>query len=84
MIAAAAIPTPTLVFGPVLPELILAVAAMIGLLYEALAPRSDRTVHLAIGLAGLVGGGRERPGPVELARATPRSWAGWSTRTASR
>jgi NADH-quinone oxidoreductase subunit N len=54
VIAAAAIPAPKLVFGPVLPELIVAVTAIIGLLYEALAPRSDRAVHLAIGLAGIV------------------------------
>jgi NADH-quinone oxidoreductase subunit N len=47
------IPTPHLVFGPVLPEIILAAVAMIGLLYEALARRSDRSVHLVIGLVGL-------------------------------
>jgi NADH-quinone oxidoreductase subunit N len=47
------IPTPKLVFQPVLPEMILAGVAMIGLLYEALSARSDRAVHLAIALAGL-------------------------------
>ncbi len=53
MIAAATLPTPKLVFQPIMPELILAGTAMIGLLYEALVRRSDRAVHLAIGLAGL-------------------------------
>jgi NADH-quinone oxidoreductase subunit N len=48
------IPTPKLVFQPVLPELILAGVAMVGLLYEALSRRSDRSVHLFIGLAGLL------------------------------
>jgi NADH-quinone oxidoreductase subunit N len=47
------IPTPELEFVPILPELILCGAAIVGLLYEAFAPRSDRGVHLAIGLAGL-------------------------------
>jgi len=49
------IPTPRLVFQPVLPEIILAGAAMIGLLYEAVATRSSRAVHLGIGLTGLLG-----------------------------
>jgi NADH-quinone oxidoreductase subunit N len=48
------IPTPHLVFGPVMPEITLAAVAMVGLLYEAIARRPDRSVHLAIGLAGLV------------------------------
>jgi NADH-quinone oxidoreductase subunit N len=48
------IPTPTLVFQPILPELIVAGVAMIGLLYEAIATRADRTVHLSIALAGLL------------------------------
>jgi NADH-quinone oxidoreductase subunit N len=47
------IPTPKLVFQPVLPEMILAGTAMVGLLYEAIARRSDRAVHLSIALAGL-------------------------------
>jgi NADH-quinone oxidoreductase subunit N len=49
------IEAPHLVWQPVFPELILAGAAIVGLLYEALAPHSDRRVHLAIGLAGLAG-----------------------------
>jgi NADH-quinone oxidoreductase subunit N len=53
VIAAAALATPKLVFRPILPELILAAAAMIGLLYEALVRRPDRAVHLAIGLGGI-------------------------------
>jgi NADH-quinone oxidoreductase subunit N len=51
--ASATLPTPKLVFQPILPELILAGAAMTGLLYEAFVRRSDRAVHLAIGLAGI-------------------------------
>jgi len=53
--ATAAFHAPKLVFGPVLPELILAATALIGLVYEALEPRSDRTVHLGIGLVGIAG-----------------------------
>jgi NADH-quinone oxidoreductase subunit N len=49
------IPTPALSFRPILPELILTTAAIIGLLYEALARRPDRTMHLGIGIAGLIG-----------------------------
>ena len=48
------IATPKLVFQPILPELILAGVAMVGLLYEAIAKRSDRAVHLWISLAGLL------------------------------
>jgi NADH-quinone oxidoreductase subunit N len=47
------IDTPKLVFQPILPELILAGFAMVGLLYEALIRRPDRTVHLLIALAGI-------------------------------
>ena len=47
------IPTPELVFRPILPELILVGFGIVGLLYEAFVRRSDRTVHLLIGLAGL-------------------------------
>jgi NADH-quinone oxidoreductase subunit N len=49
------IETPTLVFRPVLPELILCAVAIIGMLYEAFARRSDRNAHLAIALVGLTG-----------------------------
>ena len=48
------IETPTLVFGPVLPELILVGVGIIGLLYEALVRKPDRSIHLAIGLLGLL------------------------------
>jgi NADH-quinone oxidoreductase subunit N len=48
------IETPTLVFGPVLPELILVGVGIIGLLYEALMRKPDRSIHLAIGLLGLL------------------------------
>jgi NADH-quinone oxidoreductase subunit N len=44
---------PKLVYSPILPELILAGAAIVGLMYEAVARRADRRVHLAIGLLGL-------------------------------
>jgi NADH-quinone oxidoreductase subunit N len=47
------IPTPTLVFEPLLPELFLAGFAIVGLLYEAFARRSEPLVHLAIGLVGI-------------------------------
>jgi NADH-quinone oxidoreductase subunit N len=51
------IPTPPLEFGPIVPELILVAAAIVGLLYEAIARRSQPSMHLAIGLAGLAGAG---------------------------
>jgi NADH-quinone oxidoreductase subunit N len=53
MIGQAALPTPELVFEPLLPELALVAFAIAGLLYEALAKRSEPLVHLAIGLAGI-------------------------------
>jgi NADH-quinone oxidoreductase subunit N len=45
--------TPELAFEPLLPELSLAAFAIVGLLYEAFARRSDPVVHLAIGLLGV-------------------------------
>jgi NADH-quinone oxidoreductase subunit N len=51
------IPTPSLVMQPVLPELLLCAAAIVGMLYEAFAPRSDRSIHLGIALVGLAGAG---------------------------
>ena len=53
MIGQAALPTPELVFEPLLPELALASFAIVGLLYEAFARRSDPLVHLVIGLVGI-------------------------------
>jgi NADH-quinone oxidoreductase subunit N len=47
------IETPTLVFPPILPELFLVGFAIVGLLYEAIARRSDRMVHLLIAMSGL-------------------------------
>ena len=47
------IDTPVLTWQPVFPELILAGFAIVGLLYEAIARRSDRGVHLTIALAGI-------------------------------
>ena len=47
------LPTPKLDLVPVLPELILAGAAILGLLYEALAPRSTRGVHLGLASVGV-------------------------------
>ncbi len=47
------ITTPVLDFEPVLPELVVVGAALLGLLYEAFARKSDRRVHLALALAGL-------------------------------
>jgi NADH-quinone oxidoreductase subunit N len=49
----APIPTPVLVFNPVIPELVLCAMAIVGMLYEAFARRSLRQVHLVIALAGL-------------------------------
>jgi NADH-quinone oxidoreductase subunit N len=54
VIGQAALPTPELVFEPLLPELALAVFAMAGLLYEAFAKRSEPLVHLSIGLVGVL------------------------------
>jgi NADH-quinone oxidoreductase subunit N len=54
MIGQAVLPTPVLVFEPLLPELVLVVFAIAGLLYEALAKRAEAVVHLSIGLAGVV------------------------------
>jgi NADH-quinone oxidoreductase subunit N len=53
VIAQAPIVTPDLQFEPLLPELVLAGFAMAGLLYEALAKRSDPLLHLSIGIVGL-------------------------------
>jgi NADH-quinone oxidoreductase subunit N len=48
------IATPELEFAPILPELFLCGVAIVGLLYEALAPRSERLWHLVIAGAGLI------------------------------
>jgi NADH-quinone oxidoreductase subunit N len=53
VIGQAVLPTPELVFEPLLPELVLVAFAIAGLLYEALAKRSEPLVHLAIGLVGV-------------------------------
>ena len=49
--------TPELVFQPVLPELVLVAFGIAGMLYEAFARRSDRGIHLAIAVVGLLGAG---------------------------
>jgi len=46
-------PTPQLVLQPVLPEMILCAAAIAGMLYEAFARRSERSIHLGIALVGV-------------------------------
>jgi NADH-quinone oxidoreductase subunit N len=51
------IPTPTLEFRPVLPEIVLVAFALVGMIYEAFAARSSRSVHLGIALVGIVGAG---------------------------
>ena len=66
MIGQAVLPTPELAFEPVLPELVLVTFAIAGLLYEALAKRSEPLVHLSIGLVG-----------VALAAATSLSLWNW-------
>ena len=48
------IETPTLVFGPVMPELLLIGAAIAGLLYEAMVRRPDPSIHLGLALVGVV------------------------------
>jgi NADH-quinone oxidoreductase subunit N len=53
MIGQALLPTPELVFEPLLPELALVVFAIVGLLYEAFSKRSEPLVHLSIGLVGV-------------------------------
>jgi NADH-quinone oxidoreductase subunit N len=53
MIGQAALPTPELAFEPLLPELSLVAFAIVGLLYEAFAKRSERLVHLSIALVGV-------------------------------
>ena len=63
--------TPRLEFAPIMPELILCGAAIFGLLYEALAPRTDRRWHLALALGGLVA--------AALATFPLWHWAGHST-----
>jgi len=65
------IQTPTLTWQPVYPELILAGFAIAGLLYEALAPRSDRGVHLTIALGGIASSA--------LASLALWSWTGETT-----
>jgi NADH-quinone oxidoreductase subunit N len=54
VIGQAALPTPELVFEPLLPELALVVFAMAGLLYEAFAKKAEPLVHLSIGLVGIL------------------------------
>ncbi len=49
------LPTPHLVFGPVMPELILTGAAVVTLMYEAFARRSRASTHLMLSLIGLAG-----------------------------
>ena len=66
MIGQAVLPTPQLVFEPVLPELVLVAFAIAGLLYEALAKRSEPILHLSIGLSGVL-----------LAAATTLPLWGW-------
>jgi NADH-quinone oxidoreductase subunit N len=51
--AGEAIPTPELVFQPILPVLIVCAAGIVGMLYEAFARRGSRGTHLAIVLVGL-------------------------------
>jgi NADH-quinone oxidoreductase subunit N len=49
------IPTPDIDLIPVLPELVLFSAAIVGLLYEAVTRTSDRRLHLTVTLIGLAG-----------------------------
>ncbi len=49
--------TPEVVLRPVLPELLLVAVGIVGLLYEAFAPRSTPRVHLLIAGVGIVAAG---------------------------
>jgi NADH-quinone oxidoreductase subunit N len=70
VIGQAPIPTPEIALEPLLPELALCLFAIVGLLYEALARRSDPLVHLVLGLVG-----------VALAAATSLWLWGWDGAT---
>jgi len=48
------IAAPKLEFAPILPELFLCGVAILGLLYEAMAPKAERLWHLALAFAGLI------------------------------
>jgi NADH-quinone oxidoreductase subunit N len=54
MIAQQPIATPDLTFAPLLPELILAVVGIAGMLYEAIVRRPERGTHLALGFIGVI------------------------------
>jgi len=54
VIAQQPIPTPDLTFAPLLPELVLAVVGIAGMLYEAIARRPTRGTHLALGFIGVI------------------------------
>jgi NADH-quinone oxidoreductase subunit N len=62
------IPTPPIELRPILPEILLCAFAIVGMLYEAFAPRSSRFTHLAMALVGLGGAG--------IAALTLWSWSG--------
>jgi len=47
--------TPEIDLVPILPELVLCAAAIVGLLYEAFARRSDRRMHVLVAAIGLAG-----------------------------
>jgi NADH-quinone oxidoreductase subunit N len=49
------IPAPHIEWLPILPEVILVATGLITMLYEAFAPRSERSVHLALSIVGLAG-----------------------------
>ena len=49
------IPTPDIDLVPILPELVLSAAAIVGLLYEAFVPRPDRRFHLVVASIGIAG-----------------------------
>jgi NADH-quinone oxidoreductase subunit N len=57
VIAQQPIATPDLTFAPLLPELVLAVVGIAGMLYEAVARRPTRGTHLALGFIGVITAG---------------------------
>jgi NADH-quinone oxidoreductase subunit N len=62
------IPTPPIELRPILPEILLCVFAIVGMVYEAFARRPSRFTHLVIALVGLVAAG--------IAALTLWSWSG--------
>ena len=83
MIGQAALPTPELVFEPLLPELVLVVFAIAGLLYEAFAKRSELDRASLDRSRRSRARGRDEPVALELGRSRHRAGQHRGGRTAS-